>query len=445
MRRIITLGLLLVGMRLVLPLGERGHGSQTLLTFGFLILAAYTVGEVADRWHLPRIMGYVAAGLLFGPTSLGTVTTEGARELAPVASLAIALIAFLAGAELRWSEVQQHGIAALKVVSVELGLTFVCVTATLVALQPHISFLAALPLPSALALSVLFATVAVVHSPAVTVALLTETRAKGPVARTTLQVVLISDIIVILLFSVALSFARVLAPPTGADVTAPSVGTLLWEIVGAVVIGSAYGAAVAVYLVSVRRQLFLFALLVAFLGSELARLTHVEPLLMLLVAGFVTENSSHSEDATLLREAMERSAAPVFVIFFALAGSAVVLDGALGVWPMFIVLVCVRAAAIWAGTHVGARWARLSAPEVRYVWMGLISQAGVAVGLAEIAARVYPSRGVQLRDLALLTLAINQLIGPALFRLALARSGELPVPDRGGAPVQSGSQTEAMI
>jgi hypothetical protein len=57
--------------------------------------------------------------------------------------------------------------------------------------------------------------------------------------------------------------------------------------------------------------------------------------------------------------------------------------------------------------------------------MGLISQAGVAIGLANVVVQVYPNRGVQIQTLFLAVLAINQTLGPILFRHALVRSGEV--------------------
>ena len=56
---------------------------------------------------------------------------------------------------------------------------------------------------------------------------------------------------------------------------------------------------------------------------------------------------------------------------------------------------------------------------------GLVSQAGVAIGLATIVAEAYPERGPQIRTLFLAVMAINQTLGPILFRHALDRSGEI--------------------
>jgi hypothetical protein len=50
----------------------------------------------------------------------------------------------------------------------------------------------------------------------------------------------------------------------------------------------------------------------------------------------------------------------------------------------------------------------------------------VAIGLASVVTEAYPVRGAEIRTSFLAALAINQLIGPVLFRVALARSGEIP-------------------
>jgi hypothetical protein len=60
----------------------------------------------------------------------------------------------------------------------------------------------------------------------------------------------------------------------------------------------------------------------------------------------------------------------------------------------------------------------------KWAWSGLVSQAGLALGLSAIIAREFPSFGVQFRALAIAAVAINEMVGPILFKLALDRSGE---------------------
>jgi len=225
-----------------------------------------------------------------------------------------------------------------------------------------------------------------------------------------------------------LALARALVPPASAGESEFTIYKVFWEIGGAILVGGALGGGVALYLLFVRRELFLFAMLVAFFGSEITRLAHVETLLSMLVAGFVAVNVSEHSLGDALRHAIERSAAPVFVVFFALAGAALDLGSVAALWFVVLPLVIVRSAALWAGANLGARWGGATPPERRWVWMGLVSQAGVAIGLATVAAEAYPERGDEFRSLFLAMLAVNQTLGPILFRFALSRAGELASP-----------------
>lgn len=422
MRAAFILVLLLAGMSLILPLGQQGLGADALLAFGFLILAAWTVGELAERMRLPHIFGYLVAGLIFGPYALGIVTPEGVTRLAPLSNLAIALIAFLAGAELRWAEVRLRGVLLTKIVVTEVLLTFALIFTALLALQNVVPALGQLPPTVRIVFCLLFASVAVAHSPAATLAIISETQARGPVARTTLGVVLLSDIAVVLLVTIAVAVARIIAPPPSAG--ALTVGAVAWSIGGALIIGALLGAGVAVYLRFVRRELTLFAILIAFFGAEIAHLAGVDELLALIVAGFLTENLSVEEHGRALRHAMERAAAPIFVVFFALAGAKINVAGIITAFAIVVPVFFVRAFGIFAGTRLGAAWGG-AGPERKYVWLGLISQAGVALGLATMVGEVYPSIGPMVRDVVVALIALNEMIGPILFRRGLAAAGEI--------------------
>jgi Kef-type K+ transport system membrane component KefB len=432
-RRLIILGILYAVLQGVFQLAGPAAGAPVLMMFGFLVLAAYSVGELAKAVGLPKIVGYLLGGVLFGPSGLNFVSTPVLSEFTPISNLAIALIAFLAGAELQWSEIRSRGVSILKIMVSESGLAFVALAVTFAVLHGQLEFLRGAPPQEIAAFALLFASVAVVHSPAVTMGVLTETGAKGTVARTTLGVVLLADVAVVLTFSGALALARVLVPPSSGEAVA--FGAVVWEIAGAVLVGLVLGGIVAAYLRFIRRELFIFAILVAMLGAEVARLTHVETLLMLLVAGFVAENAAGGRGHEF-RHAMERAAAPVFVVFFALAGAKIVPASIVALWPIAVPLVLVRMLAIWGGTQLGARWARTEPVVAQNAWLGLVSQAGVALGLAAVAADVYPQRGAELRALFLAIIAINETVGPALFRFGLMRSGELA---RGGEAVSDAS------
>lgn len=425
MRRLIILALLLGATQLIQPLGSAGLGSQTLIAFGILVLGAYAAGELLAAARLPKIVGYIVGGVVFGPSVVGVVTTQAADSLSSVSSLAIALIAFLAGAELRWEELKRLGSTILRILASEITLTFAAITLAVFLARRFVPFLDGAGTTEALAFSLIFASVASVHSPAVTLALLSETKAQGPLSRAVLGVVLSSDPVIVLMLTVTLAIGHVLVPGAGASVP---VLAQAWSVLGAVIIGALLGGAVALYLRFVRRDLFVFAIMIAFFGAELARITHVEPLLLLIAAGFVSENISQREHGAALREAMDRAAAPVFVVFFGLAGAHISLPGLAKMWPIVIPIALLRGASIWTGCRIGTRWAKLTSPESapvrRWLWTGLVSQAGVAIGLATVVANSYPGRGAQIRDMLLALLAVNEMVGAILFRRTLTLSGE---------------------
>lgn len=442
MRRIIILALLLGATQLIGPLGSAGLGSQTLIAFGILILGAYAAGELFATVRLPKIVGYIVAGVVFGPQVVGVVTQPAAESLAPVSSLAIAMLALLAGAELRWEELKRLGGAILRILASEITLTFAVITIAVFLARRFVPFLDGAGTSEALAFSLIFASVASVHSPAVTFALLSETKAQGPLSRTVLGVVLTSDPVIVLILTITLSLGHVLVPGSGGGVP---VLAQAWSVIGAVLIGVLLGGAVALYLRFVRRDLFVFAIMIAFFGAELAKIVHVESLLLLITAGFVSENVSQREHGAALREAMDRAAAPVFVVFFGLAGAHISLPGLARMWPIVIPIALLRGASIWTGCRIGTSWAKLTGPDStpvrRWLWTGLVSQAGVAIGLATVVANAYPGRGGQIRDMLLALLAVNEMVGAIMFRRTLTLSGEARdrEPARAPTPAISGA------
>jgi hypothetical protein len=58
-------------------------------------------------------------------------------------------------------------------------------------------------------------------------------------------------------------------------------------------------------------------------------------------------------------------------------------------------------------------------------WMGLVSQAGVTLGLATILAAEFPEWGGPVQTLILALTGLHVLIGPIFLRAALARAGEV--------------------
>jgi len=199
------------------------------------------------------------------------------------------------------------------------------------------------------------------------------------------------------------------------------------------------GSVFALYLRWIGREVTLVLLgacaLVAALGQHLA----LEPLLAALAAGLVVENIAEPR-GDALRDAVERGALPVLVVFFATAGASLHLDalGELGVVALAIALL--RVAAIRVGVAAGTRLGPESSPHAAQTWMGLVSQAGVTLGLAIVVAARYPTWGATLQTLVVALITLHEVVGPVLFRAALSRAGEIGGMERGGREEVRGTE-----
>jgi Kef-type K+ transport system membrane component KefB len=427
-RRLVVLVLLVGGAVLLEPLRVPTEGviaPRSLFLFGILLLTADTFGAVAHDLGFPRLVGYLVAGLALGPSALDIVPPGVLEDLSMMKQLAVGIIALLAGAELRVKDLVARyrtifWVLALQTATVLLGLTLLVLL-----LRPWIPFLHGLEVLPLLFVSGLFAATLTVNSPMVTLALLTETRAEGPLAKTTLGVVLVADVVVILLFTVAFSLAQ--ASLGGATASAPEILLrLLAEVGGSIVAGALVGGVLTLYLRFVRRELVVFAVVVVFATAAAAQALHFELLLSLLVAGFLVENVAPVRAEPLV-DMLHVMAVPVFVIFFAMAGADLRLQAFLELWPIVLTIALVRVGLVYAGSTAGARVGRAEPVVTRYAWTGLVSQAGVALGLATIVADRLPRLGLAMQTIIVGIIAFNESVGPVLFRTGLDRAGEIRV------------------
>ena len=424
-RRAVVLLLVLGGALLLEPLhvatGE-SVAPASLFIFGVLLLAADTLGDLFDAAGMPKVVGYLAAGALLGPAGLHLAPANVTADLSLIKDLAIGLIGLLAGAELRVAEVRERWRAIVGILVGQLVLTLVLLTGLAYAGAAHLPFLEGLAPGPTLAMACLFASILAVNSPMVTIAMLKETRASGPMARTVLGVVLVADVAAVLLFTVTFALAQGAVHP-GAQGGGAVVWGLVRELGGSALAGLLVAVLASVWLRFIKLELVLFAVIAVFVTAAAAHALHFELLLALLIAGFLVENVARVRAEPLVHT-LQQISGPVFVVFFALAGAELDVPGVVALWPAVLAVVLVRGLAVQGGARAGARWAGAEPAVVTHGWAGLVSQAGVAIGLAAVVAARLGPRGVALQAVVVAVIAVNQVLGPILFKRALVATGE---------------------
>lgn len=394
---------------------------STALALGFALIAAALTGELLERMRLPRVTGYLLFGMLCGPYLGNIITRSMARDLQFINGLAVVLIAFIAGLEMNYARLRPRLRAMVQMGGVTLALMYLALFVALWLAWPLLGIAPTLAGMQRLAVVALLTTVVASFSPTVTLALIAESRASGPLTELTLALVILADLVLILMFTLVMQLVRHVFGGTH------EIGlfvSLSWEIFGSFAFGAGVGAAFALYLRHVGKEIpvALIAVCAAIAGA--GRQLHLEPLLAALAAGLVVENISASRGDEL-KDAVERGALPVLVVFFAAAGAAIQLDALAAIGGVAAAIAALRLVTIWATTRLGARYAAIERQSGELVWMGLISQAGVTLGLTLIIAAEFPTWGATMNTLLVALIALHQLIGPVLFRAALARAGEI--------------------
>ena len=411
-------GLLYAATRLVPELESH---AGTIGAVGFLLLTGTLASELVDIIGLPHLTGYLLAGIVAGPHVLHLIDHHTVSQLTTVNALALALIAMEGGAELKIDGLRK-GLRSLGWATLLQSLAVPMVmTGVVIACKPLIPFLRPLSTSALVGVGLLWGTLAISRSPSATLGILAQTRATGPVASSTLTFVMTSDIVVVVLMAAALMITRPMIDP-GSSFSLRDLQTLGHELLGSVALGTTLGLVLAAYMRLVGKQLILVFLALGFGLSEMLGYLRFDALLTFMVAGFVVQNLSKQGPRFI--KSIGETGSVVYVVFFATAGADLDVPLLRALWPVALLLCGSRALVTWIMARLASRIAGDPPVVRRWAWAGLVSQAGLALGISGVVERAFPSFGSGFRALAIATVAINEMVGPVLFKMALDRSGE---------------------
>ena len=424
---------------------------------GFLLLGAWLTGRLFDAMHLPKVSGYLLFGVLVGPHLVPALAPEGSLQplvtqdqldnLNLINALAISLIALTAGGEIK-VDFLRKGLKRISIITgIEMSMVLIGVSTLMFLAAPIVRFMPDEETKTTLIVCALIATVAIANSPAIVIALLSETNAKGPMAQSALTITILKDLALIILFTVVVTVATTLLADAGlAEQATPVEGGglaahLAWHLLGSIVVGFLAGRVLSLLVQRMLAFLPLFVIGTA-LGIALFSQTFgFEALLVALTAGFTMANLKPERSESFFH-AMEQLALPVYCVFFAAAGAKVDIEAVRVFWPVALAIVGVRVTMIYSGTWLGAKLGGLESPARNWLWTALIPQAGVTVALITSLERAFGEYrwSVALVSLLLAVVAIHELIGPLLMRVGLSRCGEIDGEDRSKPETESTSE-----
>lgn len=412
--------------------------TNTMLFFivGFVIiaLASKQIGDFFARFKLPKITGYLFTGIIVGGFFLSWVSEDAVSRLRFIDEISLAFIAFAAGNELFLPEIKGRLKSIGWVLFSLVLVTFTLVSIVMFSLAQYIPFMSGMSTVSITAVSILAGAILVARSPSSAIAIVNELRAKGPFTQIILSVTVIMDVLVIIIFALSASAADALLNQAGLNLG--FIVLIFLEFTLALVTAFVLFKILGLIL-SLRTSQLMKTILIllsgfgVFLYSDLVRdASHtnlpfeilVEPLLICMVAGFLVNNYSHHR---LEFSKILQGAGPyVFTFFFTLTGASLKIDVLLSVWSIALALFAIRLVSIMVSTFAGGLLAGEPMKYNKLMWMGFVTQAGVALGLAKEVSVEFPEFGGPFATMIIAIVVLNEMVGPIFFKFAVNRVGE---------------------
>ncbi len=418
---------------------------QTLLSLSIALLAGLMLSRLAKLAKLPAVTAYLVAGILVGPYVLGKLggliesatgiggigfaTMEDIEAVSILSDVALGFIAFSIGNEFRLSQLKKIGKQATIVGILQAVITTIVVDIALIAL--HFAMPEKFPLSAAIVLGA----IASATAPAATLMVVKQYKAKGPVTDILLPVVALDDAVGLVSFAISFGVAKALK--SGAPNLVSIIVEPLLEIVLSIGLGGLMGLLFSwcerFFHSRSKRLAVSVGFVLLTIGLSMIKLeiggVHIgfSSLLVCMMLGTIFCNiCDFSEE---LMDRVDRWTAPLFAIFFVISGAELELSVFADVMIILIGVVYVisRSAGKYSGAFLSAKLSKCDDNIVKYLGITLLPQAGVALGMANMAMNSVElgAEGAIIANITLFAVLIYELIGPMLTKIALLKAGDI--------------------
>jgi Kef-type K+ transport system membrane component KefB len=403
---------------------------EPILVIGLILFGGFLTGELCMRLGLPKVTGYILAGLLLNPRLTPVIPVDFVDHTDLVTNISLAFITFSVGGTLLMSRIRKLGKPIILITLLEAEGAFLFVAASFVLIAPwllgeHSAVTATQFVPLAL----LLGSLAAPTDPSATLAVVHEYHASGEVTSTVMGVAAFDDILGIINYSLAVGFAAMFVlhqPLQGQALLQPLV-----KIGGSLVIGVLFGVILNRLIHLIRREkegvliTLVFSLLALCYG--VAGTLHSDELLSTMTMGVVVTNFNPHRDEIF--QILERYTEElVFVLFFTLSAMHLDFTVLVANLPIIGVFVLFRALGKWCGSLLGGSLAHSSPAVRRFTVGGLLPQGGIVIGLALLIRQNPDFAGLSeiLVNVILGATVVHEIIGPVVSKAALKMAGELP-------------------
>ncbi len=408
-------------METIISLFNIPESVDILAILGFLIATSFLASKVFQYLGIPQVVGFIVAGVLLGTSFLNVIPLELSDDLTFISEVALGLIGFDMGGHLRFGQLRRMGRSIFFILIFESLVAFTLVSAGIYALT------------SSIHTALIFGAISSATAPAATVEVLAEYDAQGPLTTSLLAVIGLDDAISLLLFSLAAAASEAFLLGSASLSFWQVIEYPLFEIGGSILLGAASGLLLNAIMHRMKSFHDSMAISIGFvfLCVGLSQTLGLSLILTSMVMGLTVVNRE-PEHGKRIRFTIEQAGPVIYVLFFTLVGARFQLSLLPTMGLLGIAYVLLRSIGKFSGAWLGGTLGRAE-PTVRdNIGLGLLTQGGVAIGLALNCQCRFAELGPEGDALGTLVLAvitattfIVEIIGPIGVKIAIRRAGEI--------------------
>lgn len=408
------------------------HNLPQLLIIGCIIIAAFYLGKTVKIIKLPSLIGFMLLGVLLGPSLFNVLGKVQQEQLGFITEIALGFVALSIGLELKFSSLKKLGSGIVSIIFIESFGAFILVTGFVYLLTKD------------LPLSLIFGGIAPASAPAGTVAVIQEYKAKGSLTKALYAVVGFDDGLGIIIFGFTAAIAKSLLNQQ-AGIASTGFISMMWPPLKEVLLSIGIGGVLA----------FLFSLLskrlknagdvsilligTTFISIGLSAQFHLSLILTNMIIGMVVVNTQSYDLIQKIHDRLPSFMPLLFILFFTLAGSNLHINALPSLGLLGLVYILARSGGLIFGSRLGGLFGHVDKKIKNWIGLGILSQAGVAIGLSLIVKHEFAGLGKVLENgqttgdvigtviitTVTATCLFFEIIGPIMTRIALKKAGEI--------------------
>jgi len=391
-----------------------------IFSAGLLLVFGYIFGQLSEKIKLPAITGYIFAGILVGGSGLKLIHHENLEILNILSEVTLSFIAVIIGGEFSFFKLRTYGKKIIILTFAQMFLTFFLVSFGLIFLgiSSYVAFL--------------LGAIAAATAPAATVVIVEKLKAKGEFVDYLYGIVALDDAGTVILFSIAFALSTSLISGSNTSFLNSTFHAFL-DIFFSFIIGILGGIAIHFSTAKKRNmnEIKIITLGILFITTSISISLELSPLIANMTVGMLLVNLSKKNVRILF--ALQPLTAPLYAIFFAIAGTELSLEifkdkSVILAGFLFIIL---RALGKYFGIYLSSIPLKIPPKVQKYLGLGLLPQAGVAIGLVlfvqaspiiKNASEAIQKEITVMINIVLMSVFFNELVGPILAKIAILKN-----------------------